>query len=351
MVNMQTATLVMNSRAAGRRAFSVVGALLIVLALLGSAAGAADLGNQKMYEAMRTDKPPVIDGKLDDACWQQASSGGEFWKLSGAAAVVQPTSFQFAYDSQNIYLAVTNVECNLGALKCDIRVDDMSSVMGDEADEWFLQPDGSGDYYQFAANCVGARYDGCAFDATWNGKWQAAAGRTDKAWTLECAISFASFGRYGVPGAMWGLNVCRDRQAGGDTEWSAWSPTPGGFHQPQNFGRLIFGGRAGGGVDRAALIESARAALKSLDLEQRLNEAMQTIRSGKLPDMKPEQRQQLDAQMAEGKAALDALTKLLQSDKPLDTRAWVTTNARLQAALDALDGAAWQVRFEILLGD
>ena len=38
-------------------------------------------------------------------------------------------------------------------------------------------------------------------------------------------------------------NVCRDRQAGGDTQWSAWSPSHAGFHQPASFGRLMFGGQ------------------------------------------------------------------------------------------------------------
>ena len=313
--------------------------------------GAADLGAQKFYEAIRAEKPPTIDGKLDDACWQEATPSGEFWKLSGAAATVQPAFFQIAYDSQNLYLAVTNFECNLGAMKSDIRVDDLTSVMGDEANEWFLEPEIGGDYYQFAANCVGARYDARAMDSSWNAQWRVAAGRTGTAWTLECAIAFSSFGRFGVPGAVWGLNVCRDRQAGGDTEWSAWSPTPGGFHQPGHFGRLVFGGQSGKGIDRAALIECARAAMKSFDLERRLTEAMATIRTGKLPDLKPEQRQQLDKQMVQGQAALDGLSKLLQGDKPLDSRGWMETNAQLQAALTKLEEAAWQVKFETLLGD
>jgi len=325
--------------------------LCVVLLLAGGLARAADLETQKIYEAIRAEKAPVIDGKLDDACWQQAKASGEFWKLSGAAAVIQQTLFQIAYDSANLYLAITNFESNPAAMKNDIRVDDLTAVMGDEANEWFLEPEIGGDYYQFAANCVGAKYDGRAMDSSWNGTWRVATGKTDTAWTLEAAIAFSSFGRYGVPGAVWGLNVCRDRQAGSDTEWSAWSPTPGGFHQTGHFGRLVFGGQSGQGIDRAALIECARAAMKSFDLERRLNEAMATVRTGKAEGLKPEQRQQREAQLAAGQAALDALAKLLQGDKPLDTRAWVETNARLQTALAPLEETAWQVKFEVLLGD
>jgi len=324
--------------------------IVAAAALTPLSARAADLGGQKLYEAFRADKPPVIDGKLDDACWREASPSAEF-TVYKAAGPIQQTCFQVAYDSGNLYLAITNIESNLAVMKADIRTDDLTTVMGDEADEFFLQPESGGDYYQFAANCLGAKYDARAFDVSWNAEWRCAAGRTDTAWTLECAIAFSSFERYGVPGAVWGLNVCRDRQAGGEVEWSTWSPTPGGFHQPQNFGRLIFGGQPGAGLDRATLIECARAATKSLDLERRLNEAMATIRTGKMPDMTAEQRQQLDNQLAQSQAALDGLGKLLQSDKPLDTKRWMETNARLQAALKPLEEAAWQVRFETLLGD
>lgn len=319
------------------------------LLCLASLVTAADLGTGKIYEAIRAEPPPVIDGNLDDGVWKQASAAGEFWTLKGTDQV-QQTTFQLAYDSQNLYLAVTNLESNLTAMKCDVRIDDMTSIMGDEAVEWFLQPQSGGDYYQFAANCGGARYDARALDSSWNAAWQAATGRRADAWTLECAIAFSSFGSFGVPGATWGLNVCRDRQAGGDTEWSAWSPTPGGFHQPQNFGRLVFGGPSGG-LDRAALIECARAAIKSFDLERRLNEAVATIRGGNVTNLSAEQRRAMDEQTARGQAALDALARLLKSDKPLDTRAWMETNARLQQALVDLEEAAWQIKFETLLAD
>jgi hypothetical protein len=347
MANMRNATSAKHDGPADCRPLLAALACL----LLAGSAFAADLGAGKMYEAIRAETAPVIDGKLDDAVWQKATASGEFWKLTGSLAAMQQTYFQIAYDSDNLYLAITNMEANPEGMKGEVRVDDMTAVMGDEANEWFLQPEIGGAYYQFAANCLGTKYDGLGFDSSWGGKWQCAAARGPDKWTLECAIAFASFGRFGVPGATWGLNVCRDRQAGGDTEWSAWSPTPGGFHQPGNFGRLIFGGQSGGGIDRAALIECARAAMKSFELERRLGESMATIRTGNLQALKPEERQTLDAQIAQGKQALEGLRTLLASDKPLDTRAWIEINALMEQALRGLEEAAWQVRFETLLAD
>jgi hypothetical protein len=146
-----------------------------------------------------------------------------------------------------------------------------------------------------------------------------------------------------VPGAVWGLQVCRDRQAGEDTEWSAWAPTPGGFHQPDKFGQLIFGGEAGAG-DRAALIECARLAQLSLSLEERLTEALATVKGHDTSG--PTQ-----ARVEAGDKALQSLHTLLAGPNLMDSRQWYEVNTGLRKAADDLDEAAWAVRFDKLLGD
>lgn len=315
------------------------------------AARGQDLGSKRLYEAPRAAKAPVIDGKLDDACWKGAPASGQFWKLKSAASEIQATFFQICYDESNVYIGVTCMEAKPQAIAANVKVEDSSTVMGDDAVEIFLRPDLQGkDYYQFAANSVGTRYDGRGFDWTWNGDWQAAASVGKDAWTLECAISFKSFGHFGVPGAVWGLQVARDRAAGEDTEWSAWSPSPAGFHQPDCFGELIFGGQAGT-ADRATLIECARAAQASLALEERLNKALRTVKGNDLSTLKPVDRQQAQAKVAAAESALQALRDLTAGPQILDARQWYTVNARLRDATDEIDEVAWVVRFDKLLGD
>ena len=332
----------------------MIGRLLLNLALVTSlAAGvafAADLTEKRMYEGMRADQPPVIDGKLDDPCWQKAAKTGEFARLRGPEQI-QQTFFQVCYDSTHLYIAVTCLEKSPEAVRANVRVDDLTSVMGDDAVEIFLHPDQSSpDYYQFAANTSGARYEARGFDASWNATWQAAATVGKDAWYLECAFSFSSFGRFGVPGTIWGLNVCRDRQAGGETEWSSWSASPAGFHQPDRFGQLIFGGQAGGG-DRAVLIECARFAASSITLEARIQEALKTIRESNLQSLDPKALQGLQPRLDAADKSLQGLADLLAQPAPLDTRAWQRVVGDLQKAAEGLDEAAWEIRFTKLLAD
>ncbi len=326
-------------------------AFIMLTLLLVSAVNAADLGTERLYECQRTAQPPTIDGRLDDVCWQTAAATGEFWTLRASTSTIMQTLVQAVYDGDSLYLGITCLEEHPERILANVRVDDLSSVMADDAVEVFLHPDpDSPDYYQLSANSIGTRYDGRGFDSSWNGSWRAAGTVGSDAWHLECAIDFSSFDRFGVPGAAWGFNVCRDRNGEGDTQWSCWSPSPGGFHQPQHFGRLIFGGEAGG-ADRAVLIECARAAQRSMELEARLSEALRTVRGADAGALPADQQQVLQQQIADAEAALQGLKELLKDSAPLDTRAWLTVNEKMAQAAVGVEEAAWTIRFERLLAD
>ena len=42
-------------------------------------------GQRKSFEIYRTDSPPVIDGRLDDACWRDAEWTDDFEDIEGDA--------------------------------------------------------------------------------------------------------------------------------------------------------------------------------------------------------------------------------------------------------------------------
>jgi len=56
---------------------------------------------------LRTDTPPVIDGKLDDAVWQQAPSvtGFKTFYPEYGKDMPDPTVVYYAYDRENLYFA------------------------------------------------------------------------------------------------------------------------------------------------------------------------------------------------------------------------------------------------------
>lgn len=307
-------------------------------------------GPTRVYECLRVAQPPLVDGKLTDLCWQQATRTTQFVRVLRGPEKIQPTIVQAVHDGAFLYVAVTCLEPNPLGIRATVTTNDLSTIMADDAVEIFVRPDlEAPDYYQFAANSLGARYEGKAFDSSWNAEWQAAASVGTSAWYLECAIPLSALGHLPTPGAVWGFNVARDRQAGGETEWSSWADTPEGFHMPDRFGRLIFSGQ-GGGIDRGLLLECARYAQSTIALENALHEALAAIREG-MPALSEKQRQQAQPKIAAAEESLKALAELLRQPSPLDLERWVSVAARMEKAARQLEDVVWEARFARLISE
>ncbi|MBI4023780.1 MAG: hypothetical protein HY360_02300, partial [Verrucomicrobia bacterium] len=70
-----------------------------IFAFLGMEMWAAE----KQLNVYWADTPPVIDGKMDDACWQEAEVAQDFLLLPSGAPT-QPTEVRLAYDARNLYV-------------------------------------------------------------------------------------------------------------------------------------------------------------------------------------------------------------------------------------------------------
>lgn len=188
-----------------------------------------------------TPTAPVIDGRLDDPIWQKAAKITlDYTALGGEAA--QPTEVYLAYDAQNLYVAYRSCERRMSEVKAQATERD-GNVFGDDSAEIFLDVNGDGkDYYQFAMNLLGTKYDSRGRDAGFNPDWQGAASKDAAAWTIEMAIPFAVFKLESpAAGTVWRANFCRNRAVNpGPAESICWSPTYGSFHTPMRFGRIMF---------------------------------------------------------------------------------------------------------------
>ena len=101
----------------------VIGGVL-TLALLGVSVTQGQLSSErKRLVAKRTQTPPVIDGKLDDAGWENAPRADKFTRYSQASSLhPEQTVGQVCVDDDNLYVAV---QC---------RVDDMDYFLAQLAD-------------------------------------------------------------------------------------------------------------------------------------------------------------------------------------------------------------------------
>ena len=187
--------------------------------------------------------PPVLDGSLDDACWDHAPVAEQFYRHKGGGVAGENSDVRLLWDRQNLYVGV---RCYAGVLDpVQQRMHDFvaketghdAKVFRDDSVEIFLGAGTERDYRQFATNALGAKYEGLAMDGTWDGAWETGCATHDGFWTVEAAIPWSSLGLEPTPGRAISANFCRNNKA--RQEASMWSPVTRAFHAPDEFGRVL----------------------------------------------------------------------------------------------------------------
>lgn len=110
------------------------------------------------YVCYRTDTPPSIDGRLDEAAWQRAPWTDDFIDIEGDR---QPkpalrTRVKMLWDDRYFYIGADLVEPNLWAT---LRQHD-SVIFHDNDFEFFIDPNGDNhEYYEFEMNALNTTWD------------------------------------------------------------------------------------------------------------------------------------------------------------------------------------------------
>ncbi|UCH35899.1 MAG: hypothetical protein JSV65_05975 [Armatimonadota bacterium] len=321
----------------------------------------------QVYACMRAASSPVIDGRLDDGCWEAVPVANGFAEFHGGALAPVQTFFRAAYDDAALYIAVTCDEPTPGRISLVAAARDELEIFRHEAVEIFLDPGHSHTrFYQLGVDAAGSLYDvGPEVGTHWDGKITAAALIGEKAWYVELRVPWQGLGVTPATGQVHGINVCRDRYIGAGQPWSSWARVMRTFHDPVRFGHLTLSPTAeflsqlaadfradertgvilitaGKDLGDAASQGLLRAALAQLDarLEQ-LNRAAGSESDDAV-------RQALETRLGEYATAAEAARTALTA-KSVDAE----TLARLELGLNRistqLDKLLWQVRLEALL--
>ena len=177
------------------------------------------LANQ-IINVVKTSSPPIIDGKLTDACWKKAQLITDF-KINETN---KPSKFQtigyVLYDDNNLYIGIKCFSKNIKNLKCSIKKGKHDGeVFKDDCIEIMLDPTSSkNDYFHFAVNALGAKYDrfcregGLHGNEHWNGKWKASSFIGKDYWSCEMVFPFYMFGITPDVTSAWGINLCREKK-------------------------------------------------------------------------------------------------------------------------------------------
>ncbi len=169
---------------------------------------------KRIYETVRLQAlPPVIDGKLNDPCWEEGMWSGNYRQYMPAenADPSQKTLLKILYDKENIYVAIRAID--LEPEKIDRQMGRRDEFRGDIVgvcfDSYFDHRTG----FEFDLTAAGSKIDlvllNDGWDTSWDAVWYGKTGEEDSAWTAEFQIPLSQL-RYGNKDAQtWGLHSWR----------------------------------------------------------------------------------------------------------------------------------------------
>ena len=191
-------------------------------------------------KSLKFTRKPELDGKLDENEWGKIpittidtlNNGGKTRNL---------TTLQVAYDDSDLYIGIVCRQNEMTKISAPHRTND-GTIWNDENMELFLQniSEGENNYYHFALNAAGSRYDAKIVNRflipSWDGEWQSAVFHGKDFWSCELRIPWRIFDFTSPKSPEWRINLMRNDSV--KKEIAALSPTNGGFHQPEKFAQL-----------------------------------------------------------------------------------------------------------------
>lgn len=197
----------------------------LAVLLVVSAAHAAE-EPRKSVEFVRTDSPPVVDGKLDEAAWASAAVIDDFRQIrpGDGTPPSDRTELYLLYDKDAIYIgarlydsgAPHDVTRNVLKQGNTLAEEDRLAIV--------LDPFNSGrSGYRFEVNANGVRNDmlyvNNQLQSEWTVIWEAASEMGEGSWTVEMAIPFKSL-PFDPAIQSWGFNASRAiRRRGEESLW------------------------------------------------------------------------------------------------------------------------------------
>ncbi|HSL23928.1 MAG TPA: DUF5916 domain-containing protein [Vicinamibacterales bacterium] len=175
---------------------------------------------------------PRIDGRVDDAAWEEAAPIVEFRQkepLEGSAAS-EATRVRIVYDRTHLYIAAELSDREPPLVRAtELRRDNPLS----SDDSFAVLLDTYHDHrnaFVFRTNARGTRFDGVIrnegtdIDATWDEDWRAVATLDERGWAVEIAIPFKILRYSGAPEQTWGVNFERVIKRKNElVYWAAWT--------------------------------------------------------------------------------------------------------------------------------
>ncbi len=181
----------------------------------------------KSFQVPRITGGIRIDGRLDDAAWQQAArlTDATQYNPGDGAAPSQATEFLVAIDDDNLYIAARFTDSDVAGIKRNQLVQGGAVVNDDHIQILLDTYNNRRTGYLFYVNPNGVQRDGLllggvSFNMDWDGIWEGRAEVTAGGWNAEIAIPFKTLS-FDPKNDAWGLNLLRSIRR--EREEVAWS--------------------------------------------------------------------------------------------------------------------------------
>lgn len=187
---------------------------------------------KKIYHTAFTKKAPVIDGLMNDSCWNLVGWGAGFIQSQPAEnkPPSQETAFKILYDNDNLYVFIRAYDKEANKISRIITKRD--NIDGDmvelDIDSYFDKQTA----FAFVASASGSKadmaisQDGNNYDDSWNPVWFLKSSIDENGWSAEIKIPFSQL-RFGKKDEqIWGFQITR--QIYRLSERSTWQFIPKG---------------------------------------------------------------------------------------------------------------------------
>ncbi|MBN1949734.1 MAG: carbohydrate binding family 9 domain-containing protein [Bacteroidales bacterium] len=168
----------------------------------------------RYYTAISTENPPRIDGKLDDACWNEGEWHGDFVQQVPLEDTLPsfPTEIKILYNTNNLFVAIRcyDHEPEKMSLKFSGRDNFGGDMTGIALDTY----NDDKTAFEFNLSAAGQKIDlkhkgDYEFDMDWNAVWEGKTSLEDSAWTAEFRIPFSQVRYTNKEEQKWGLHIWR----------------------------------------------------------------------------------------------------------------------------------------------
>lgn len=226
---------------------SIAVASLLCIGAVGAAA--QELPQSYSLDIHRLSRAPVIDGKLDEAVWQEGNLLDGFVQFDPhrGQPVSEKTEARVGYDAHNLYFGIRCHDSEPAKIlgsgmrpDSDLSQDDSISII---LDTFHDRRNG----FLFQVNPLGARTDallrneGEEVNVDWDGLWEAATVRDAQGWVVEIAIPFKTLRFSRADSQTWGFNISRYITRRQETAfWKQIARQPGftPLHRISEFGEI-----------------------------------------------------------------------------------------------------------------